>query len=161
MSSKNRSQTKEEQKPKTKPKPRLSVAIDTTPTTADQVAPPTEVSVEAPVEQASEPVDATPAAVERAAPAAESKPSARSARAAKPRAAAPKKDADPLVQELNGRVYVQVGEDLMPEGARVQMTIALTAMERHRWSRYAEARRMPMIDVLREQMASVFSGDDD
>jgi|SRR5690554_1258912 len=59
---------------------------------------------------------------------------------------------DPAVQVINGRVYVQVGEDLMPEAARVQMTIALTAMERHRWLRYAEENNLTLIEVLRRAM---------
>lgn len=111
-------------------------------------------------ESAPEPVEAASEVVERAAPAAAKRP-ARQAGSAKPKAATQGVGADPLVQELNGRVYVLVGEDLTPEGARTQMTIALTVMERHRWSRYAEARRMPMIDVLRERMAGIFSGEDE
>jgi len=59
---------------------------------------------------------------------------------------------DPAVHVINGRVYVQVGEDLMPEVARVQMTIALTAMERHRWLRYAEENGLTLIEVLRRAM---------
>lgn len=59
---------------------------------------------------------------------------------------------DPAVQEINGRVYVVVGDDLMPENARVQMTIALTAIERHRWLQYAKEHNLTLIEVLRRAM---------
>jgi len=159
-------------KRRSKSKPRLSVAMDVDPTATDQFKPPGTLPDEAPEQPtqerqpAEEPTEAgstaPPAQQPRRQHEREQPPRRSSARSAKPQGmAAPEPTGDPLVQEINGRTYVMVGEDLMPEAARVQMTIALTAIERHRWSRYAEARRMTMIDLLRERMQGIFSGEEE
>lgn len=148
-------------KSRSKSKPRLSMAMDLDPTAAEAYRPPEPAEAE----PAADPPSATaetqidrgpsgrpPAAGRRASRAARRRPPTTS------QAQAPSEDMptaladDPAVHVINGRVYVQVGEDLMPEGARVQMTIALTAMERHRWLRYAEENGLTLIEVLRRAM---------
>lgn len=71
------------------------------------------------------------------------------------RSAPAKPEQDPSIQEINGRTYVLVGDDLLPEGARVQMTVALTALERHKWLKYAEEHNLTIVEVLRRAMKQV------
>ena len=122
---------------RSKSRPRLSVAMDVDPRDNEEApAEPTVVTDNA----------ATSQEAKAKAPAKKPKPSTRSVETAQ----APTDDS--AIQEINGRVYVVVGDDLMPEGARVQMTIALTAIERHRWLQYAQQHNLTLIEVLRRAM---------
>lgn len=59
------------------------------------------------------------------------------------------------VREIDGEVYVREGGTWRAAGDRVQMTIALTAMERHRLKRYAEENGLSLIDVLRKALGGL------
>lgn len=137
---------------RSKNRPRLSVAMDVDPRENEEVpAEPTKT-----VDNASTTQETNPVASKRAPEKAEAK-----APAEKPKRPASKTEAvqvtieDPAIQEINGRVYVVVGDDLMPEGARVQMTVALTAIERHRWLQYAKQHDLTLIEVLRRAMSKL------
>lgn len=119
---------------RSKNKLRLSEAMDTNPREIEE--PPKDVSQ----------VDSAPVTAQKATP------KRRAKQPFKQEQAAPSPSADPAIQEINGRVYVQVGDDLMPEGARVQMTVALTAIERHKWLQYAKQNDLTIVEVLRRAM---------
>jgi len=133
-----------------KSRPRLSVAMDvdprdneeapTEPTRTEDSPPTARETVAAPSQKG------TVEEEESKAPVKKPKRSARS------REVAQAPTGDPAIQEINGRIYVSVGDDLMPENARVQMTIALTAIERHRWLQYAKRHNVTLIEVLRRAM---------
>lgn len=133
-----------------KSRPRLSVAMDVDPRDNEEApTEPTRTEGSPPTAQDTAPAPSqkgTPEKEESKAPVKKPKRSARNGEVAR----APTED--PAIQEINGRVYVSVGDDLMPENARVQMTIALTAIERHRWLQYAKEHNLTLIEVLRRAM---------
>ena len=65
------------------------------------------------------------------------------------------------VREIDGELYVRSGRLWKPAGDRVQMTIAVTAMERLRWEKYAAARNIALIDVMRDRMRDIFEGEEE
>lgn len=130
-------------KPASKPKktPRLSVAMDTDVVAAEEFQPPEAVEgsgVNAPV--------------------AEPAPRKVASRGAR-RSESVGVEGD--VREIDGELYVRSGRLWKPAGERMQMTIAVTAMERLRWEKYAAARNMALIDVMRDRMRDVFEGEDE
>lgn len=150
-------------KSRSKAKPRLSMAMDVDPTTLEEHKPASAPTGDPSAEESV----AVPGAIEGPAQTEQgggrtstivSRPRARRAppvEATKQGTTGlpPDLEGDPAIHVINGRLYVQVGEDLMPEGARVQMTFALTALERHRWLRYAEANNLTLVEVLRRAIA--------
>ena len=124
-------------------KPRLSVAMDVDPRDETPMEPSTPAQTV--------PTTRTPETTDNVPPArVEVKRSPAKTRTKRSTPAKP--DQDPSIQEINGRTYVLVGDDLLPEGARVQMTVALTALERHNWLTYAEEHNLTIVEVLRRAM---------
>lgn len=105
-------------------------------------------AAEPPVGASAEVVEAAPAS---AAPLAARRSSSRAV--GKGRRAPAVADGD--VREIDGELYVRVGSTWRASTDRVQMTIAVTAMERHRLMRYAEENEMKLIDVLRRAMGAL------
>lgn len=135
---------------RSKSRPRLSVAMDVDPRDNEEIpAEPAKAESNPPAAQETAPILSLREAPENEEPKAPAKKPKRSPRNSE---AAQAPTEDPAIQEINGRVYVSVGDDLMPENARVQMTIALTAIERHRWLQYAKRHNVTLIEVLRRAM---------
>lgn len=90
------------------------------------------------------------------------------ATAPKPSAAAvaePPAEASSPVEEIpgvvtfGGKQFVEEDGDLLPVNAPIKMSVTMTALERQRLRVYAQERNLALVEVFREFLAPVLSGE--
>ena len=111
----------------------------------------------APVEAAAE-APAAPSVAERPAPAARARRGG--APASSSEAPAVREELEPGVEKIGEDLFVRDQGKLLPVDAVAKMTFSFTALERHRLRQYADARRMDYVEVIRERLADILSGEE-
>lgn len=115
---------------------------------------------EPPAPAAAAPVEAAAEApvAERPAPAARARRGG--APASSSEAPAMREELEPGVEKIGEDLFVRDQGKLLPVDAVAKMTFSFTALERHRLRQYADARRMDYVEVIRERLADILSGEE-
>lgn len=115
--------------------------------------PPASAAVEAAAE-----APAAQSVAERPAPAARARRGG--APASSSEAPAVREELEPGVEKIGEDLFVRDQGKLLPVDAVAKMTFSFTALERHRLRQYADARRMDYVEVIRERLADILSGEE-